>query len=147
MFDKIAELVIASVVYYEVAHPITDHQPGNKMQLPARQGLQQQNQNNQIQTRNTVKRTNKKPDLLFILTLFVGLGVIISTLTQRASSVQDDRQAVSQSSITIKNNRQPLDPNILVKVNETRQRKPADSNEVSNPKSPTRAKETTVYQF
>jgi hypothetical protein len=75
-------------------------------------------------------KTNKKPDLLIVLAITVGLGVGFSMYSQRAQFNQTAPNAMSQSSIkTIKDTLQeshPLDPSTLVKVNETLQRKQQD---------------------
>lgn len=73
-------------------------------------------------------KTNKKPDLLIVLTICVGLGVAVSMYSQRALYDQIAPKALSQSSITTINQAtqhesHALDSNILVKVNDTLQRK------------------------
>jgi hypothetical protein len=91
-------------------------------------------------------KTNNKPDLLKVLAIIVGLGVVVSMYSQRAPFNQSAPNAFSQSSTTIKNTTQheshPLDPNTLVKVNETLQRKQQQDN-----KRPIGSGQPRTYQF
>jgi uncharacterized protein (DUF58 family) len=68
------------------------------------------------------RKSKKKHDPLLLLSLFVGLGVIVSTLIQRSTTDQDVPRDLSHTPITIKNESLSLDTDNLVKVTETHQR-------------------------
>ena len=92
-------------------------------------------------------KTSQKPDLLIVLTTCVALGVGFSMYSQRARYLQIAPNSDQPSYITtIKQatprESHPLDPSILVKVNETLQNKQQQED-----KRPIEHSQPKIYQF